>query len=379
MNKFFITFIGLLMVSCVFAGCRSDKYRIEGSGSALADGDILYLITDIENGVPQDTIIIKDGKFELEGQADTATFCIIQDQYRRKFVLPFFIEPGTIKIEISKEVQPNVSGSETMDSRHITKVSGTTMNNEWQTLSDSTSVLARKIDQIVRFVYENNLTKEEHDAQYEQIAKLRNDFKGLVVDKARENIKNEFGYFLVVYYEDVIDPETHLELINSLPESIRQRSIIRAIRQRLEREQATAIGKKMANFTMNDMAGKPRNIMSEIAKSKITVIDFWASWCGPCRQEMSNVVKLYDDYSSKGLGIIGISLDKNKQDWENSTKSLGIKWLQLSDLEGWNNAAAKMMNVRSIPQTIIVDHDGVIIAKGLRGNELETFVQSKLK
>lgn len=149
--------------------------------------------------------------------------------------------------------------------------------------------------------------------------------------------------------------------------------------QRLEKEQTTAIGKKINDFTMNDINGKPQSIMSEIAKHKLTVIDFWASWCGPCRQEMPNVVKLYNDYNSKGLGIIGISLDKKQQDWENATKNLGIKWVQLSDLEGWNNAAAKMMNVRSIPQTIIVDNKGTIIAKGLRGAELESFVQSKLK
>ena len=146
-----------------------------------------------------------------------------------------------------------------------------------------------------------------------------------------------------------------------------------------EKEQTTAIGKKINDFTMNDINGKPQSIMSEIAKHKLTVIDFWASWCGPCRQEMPNVVKLYNDYNSKGLGIIGISLDKKQQDWENATKNLGIKWVQLSDLEGWNNAAAKMMNVRSIPQTIIVDNKGTIIAKGLRGAELESFVQSKLK
>jgi thiol-disulfide isomerase/thioredoxin len=378
MSKFFMTFIGLVAASCMFAACQSDTYHIKGSGTALTDGDILYLITDIENGIPKDTIVVKDGTFELDGQTDSVVFCILQDQHRQKFILPFFIEPGTIKIDISKAQQSLTSG-QMANYKPITKVSGTPINSKWQAMSDSTAVLAQKMDQTGRFIYENNLGKDELDAKNKQIETLRNDFKNLVIEYARKNIQNELGYFIVIYYEEVIDPATLLELVNNLPEKTKQRNTIKSIRQRIEKEQATSIGNKINNFTMNDIAGKPTSIMSEIVKHKITIIDFWASWCGPCRQEMPNVVKLYNDYNSKGLGIIGISLDKKQQDWENATKNLGIKWVQLSDLEGWNNAAAKMMNVRSIPQTIIVDNKGTIIAKGLRGAELESFVQSKLK
>lgn len=378
MSKFFMTFIGLVAASCMFAACQSDTYHIKGSGTALTDGDILYLITDVEKGIPGDTIVVKDGTFELEGQADSVILCAIQDQYRRKFVIPFFIEPGTIKIEISKDRQSAISG-QYLPERPVTKVSGTSINNEWQKVVDGSTVLAQKIERIGQLIYENKLGKDELDAKEKEIKALRNDFKNIIVDYAKKNIKNELGYFIVIYYEGVLDPVTHLELVNLLPEKVRQRSTIKMLSQRLEREQTTAIGKKINDFTMNDINGKPQSIMSEIAKHKLTVIDFWASWCGPCRQEMPNVVKLYNDYNSKGLGIIGISLDKKQQDWENATKNLGIKWVQLSDLEGWNNAAAKMMNVRSIPQTIIVDNKGTIIAKGLRGAELESFVQSKLK
>ena len=91
MSKFFMTFIGLVAASCMFAACQSDTYHIKGSGTALTDGDILYLITDIENGIPKDTIVVKDGTFELDGQTDSVVFCILQDQHRQKFILPFFI------------------------------------------------------------------------------------------------------------------------------------------------------------------------------------------------------------------------------------------------------------------------------------------------
>ena len=130
---------------------------------------------------------------------------------------------------------------------------------------------------------------------------------------------------------------------------------------------------------MDDIDGKPVDVMTEIARHKITVIDFWASWCGPCRAEMPGVVRLYDAYESKGLGIIGISLDSKKEAWVNAVKGMGMRWVQLSDLNGWDNAAARMFYVQSIPQTIVVDSKGTILARGLRGEELDAFVAARLK
>lgn len=134
----------------------------------------------------------------------------------------------------------------------------------------------------------------------------------------------------------------------------------------------------LKDFTMNDVNGNPVNILDEVAKNQLTIIDFWASWCGPCRAEMPNLVKLYAEQKDKGLGIIGVSLDEDLDSWKNAIEKDGITWLQISDLRGWENAAARMYNVNSIPYIMIVNKDGYIIAEGLRGKELEDFIRLNL-
>lgn len=136
---------------------------------------------------------------------------------------------------------------------------------------------------------------------------------------------------------------------------------------------------KFTDFTMNDTEGNPVNIMDEIAKNNVTVIDFWASWCGPCRQEMPTLVKLYAEEKTNGLGIVGISLDNDLSNWKSAIEKDNITWIQLSDLQGWENAAARMYNVNAIPHTIIVNREGNIVAEGLRGEELTDFIKNYLK
>lgn len=134
---------------------------------------------------------------------------------------------------------------------------------------------------------------------------------------------------------------------------------------------------KIPAFSLPDINGNEIAIMDEIAKKDITIIDFWASWCGPCMREMPNIKALHEEY--KELGIIGISLDEDETSWKNAISELSLTWTQLSDLQGWNNKAARLFEVSSIPYTIVVTKDGTIIATGLRGESLKSFINSKIK
>jgi peroxiredoxin len=136
---------------------------------------------------------------------------------------------------------------------------------------------------------------------------------------------------------------------------------------------AVSVGKKAPDFTMNDVAGNPVSLSSKFG-AKLLLVDFWAAWCGPCRQENPNVVKVYNEFKKKGFDIFGVSLDRSKDDWVKAIADDKLSWTHVSDLQYWSNAAAKMYAVNSIPANFLLDETGTIIARNLRGEDLRNKV-----
>ncbi|NLR80132.1 peroxiredoxin family protein [Chitinophaga eiseniae] len=165
-----------------------------------------------------------------------------------------------------------------------------------------------------------------------------------------------------------LKPEIIEPLLMGLSRKLRNSAIGKYLATRLASEKKTGIGQPAIPFTQNDTEGKPVSLAS--FKGKYVLVDFWASWCSPCRAENPNLLKAYNQFKDKNFEIIGVSLDHNKAFWLKAVKEDGMPWIQLSDLQGPNNAAARAYGITGIPQNFLLDPNGLIIAKDLRGEEV---------
>lgn len=163
----------------------------------------------------------------------------------------------------------------------------------------------------------------------------------------------------------------------SLGEGAKDSQYGRMIKERIDQLAKTEGGAKAPDFTLVDTKGNPVTMSS--IKGKIKIIDFWASWCGPCRLNNPALKALYEEYHAKGLEIIGVSLDNNKAAWEKAIEKDGLSWINVSSLKGWNCETVRLYNVKGIPALFVLDEYNNIIASGLRGEQLKNFLEENLK
>lgn len=179
-------------------------------------------------------------------------------------------------------------------------------------------------------------------------------------------IRNAYMFELPEMEEAALAIDTGLNASSYLQELNRQISILQAVQ----------IGKAAPDFKQNDTAGNPVTLSS--LEGKFLLVDFWASWCGPCRAENPNVVEAWKKYNAKGFDVLGVSLDKDHEKWIAAIRADNLTWNHVSDLKYWNNEVSNLYGVRSIPSNVLLDRDGIIIARNLRGEDLQKKLEELL-
>lgn len=354
--------IAILVLALAVFSCQTakDEYSIKGSIAGVETGKI-YL-QKLVDGQPQsvDTTDVVDGKFSFKGKMEMPDIRFLRLNEQDYFA-QFFLDNASITVKANK------------DSLRNTKITGSPSQDVFQAYVAEMEKLNKDV-MALQEKYQNAMTTGNTN----EADKAKIDYQAMIDNNKvyTKNFVKEHSNSVVAAYITLVQLASQVEgaeldsITSKFAPEIGSSEYVVKLKEMIAEQKKTAVGVEAPDFTMNDPEGKPVQLSS--LRGKVVMIDFWASWCAPCRQENPNVVKLYQQYHDKGFEIIGVSLDRAKEEWVQAIKDDQLSWIHVSDLQYWQNAAARLYGVNSIPQTYLLDKEGKIIAKGLRSEQLAT-------
>lgn len=358
MKKLLLTIMSAMLLTSVSA---QNGYTITGTAEGTVKGDTIFLC-EMQGWfamVPLDTAIVKKGKFEFTGQFDGCTHRYLLAMHKGENVATaaILLENAPISVQMFKDEKKNIivggpsarlwdeyeRGAKEFDDR---------MAADWSVCLDT-------------HVAEDNKIKERL-----LVNTYSADRKNYTKRFMLQHIGTPVADYLLAQTQSDFTKEEQEQLLKLFGQQKQQFYVYKGIMAQRAIDQRTGIGAQFTDFSMPDPKGKMISVSDYVKKNKYTLIDFWASWCGPCRAEMPTVVKAYDLYHAKGFEVVGVSLDNNKEAWIKAIDQLKMPWPNMSDIKGWGCAAAALYNVKGIPANVLIDQQGKIVAKNLRGQDL---------
>jgi len=351
-----------------FAACSSEPHYVINGTIDGADSVTFYIQKrDAGNIVTIDSAYSKKGSFRIKGGKIEYPQMIQLVAGNTRKRTSFYLENSEITI----------TGS--LDSLFKAEIKGSKTQDEYQTFVDSNKPLSDKYSEI----YSNYqaavqsgdvarkalILKQTDSIQKEMI----NNQKNFVVNNPASYVTPSILSSLSYYMEaDEIEA-----IINNLDIAIVALPQMKSLKENVSVMKTVSVGQKAPDFTMNDTEGNPVSLSSKVG-SGLLLIDFWAGWCGPCRRENPNIVKLYNDFHKKGFDVFGVSLDQTKESWIKAIADDKLTWTHVSDLQYWNNSAAKLYGIKAIPANFLLDENGIIIGRNLIGEDLYNKVKEVL-
>lgn len=381
-NTIIFTFIALLFFACKSEPKRTD-YIINGSAEGVYNGVRTYLKLKEKNGIARviDTAIVFDEKFTFTGKVLNPSLAVLSVNSVNGD-LNFMLENSRIDIFVNKS---NITQS---------KVEGSMSQNDFKNYEKEITALRNEAMELRMHLRNKNINQEP--AKKDSITQL---FKAaekkqqeFPINFIKANANSPYSLVLIdeetnkrnANIEDYLEAYEHLDAeLQTTPTGISVKIKLDNLFATYKKTAQLQIGKVAPNFEAPTPDGQIVSLNQ--LKGKVTIIDFWAAWCGPCRRENPNVVKIYNQYHNQGLEIIGVSLDGSrtqkdpKQTWLNAIEKDKLTWTQVSNLQYFQDPVAQLYNITAIPATYILDAEGKIVAKNLRGRALEEKVKELLQ
>ncbi|WP_340198529.1 redoxin domain-containing protein [Ascidiimonas sp. W6] len=368
MKKIGILFVALTaMISC--DRLKENEYRLTVEIEGVEDGKKVYIKKSDEQNLPVtlDSTEVKDGKFVISGfSASPELHYVFIDGVKGN--LGYIAEPGKINVIAYKDsiTKSILGGSPANEDFNDFLTQSKIIGNKINSVRDEFAAASKSGDTVTI-----NTLKET----YEELMLEAQDFETEFIKENPESFMSALIMERMLFMGSKTTEEIK-ELFEPLSEELKATRVGKNISSKLDEFTKTSIGSIAPDFTGPTPEGTQLTLTE--AKGKVTIIDFWASWCKPCRIENPRVVKMYHKYHDQGLNIIGVSLDKNADDWKKAIQADSLSWQHVSNLKFWQDPIARMYNIREVPSTYILDKEGKIVAKNLRGDALDAKVAELL-